>query len=783
MQLQKFQRGAAEVVIGRRILRTLVLLSLVVPLLSLRATEHVPGHPAVVTHRYGPNQSPPLRIGGFDVTRSQRGSFTEGDFFDQARAAVLANFPETTFHSTSTLTPEFLAEINVLVLTVMSTEQRLVIPLDTSESAALRSFVEQGGCLIALLDNSAFFFPANQSIANPFGVQTGGSTADERASVTRPTANSVTSVPFGIVSSFAQSQATALSAAQSGQCLAVNSIGCALVVIDFGEIGPDAGAAIFFSDTNTFVDDGEITGASFSADQALFLNAVAACAARQPTRRICVGFDAFPDGTPVAPNTVITTQYQPFGVRFSSNDMTAPGLVAVNRFAVSPPNAARAGSPPPPPAPPSAFEMTATFVLPQNPQDRAATNFVAITTANAVQAGLEALIAQDIEGQEVARAEVDFSQPQHVVIVQTPRPVIHQIRLVTRGLIDDFCFAPVVDAEPPQVAVLAPNGGERLALGQPFVIRWTATDGGGIASQDVLLSTDGGQTFPFTIASDLPGDVQLFDWTAPLGNLTEQARIQVVARDDVGNEGRDASDANFSIERIPPEITAIQPNQAGQGTIEDFRVMGTRLFLASRIQFTPSVGITVANPPRVNRDGTEATVSITIAPEAETEPMRVVTITSPNGMSSTMPSEANTFMVLIPARAFAHANPVSVLVPSAPSREFALAAPVSVLFQSAPGQGVALAAPVSALFQAVPTQNFALAAPVSALFRVAPSQGVALAVPVSVLFPSLPAQSFVQALPVSALLERSTEQSLGQALPTQAATTSATNHTKSHEEK
>jgi hypothetical protein len=350
-------------------------------------------------------------------------------------------------------------------------------------------------------------------------------------------------------------------------------------------------------------------------------------------------------------------------------------------------------------------------------------------------------------------------------------------------LIDDVCFAPVVDAEPPLVAVLAPNGGERLALGQPFVIRWTSTDGSDIASQDILLSTDGGQTFPLTIASDLPGDVQSFDWTAPLGILTERARIQVVARDDAGNEGRDASDANFNIERIPPEIAAIQPNQAGRGTIEDFRVIGINLFAASRVQFTPSVGITVANPPRVNRTGTEATVRVTIAPEAEIEPTRLVTVISPNGLSSTVPSEANTFMVLIPARAFAPANPVSVLFQSAPSREFAPAAPVSVLFQSVPGRGVALAAPVSALFQAVPSQHFALAAPVSALFQVAPSQGLALALPVSVLFQSVPMQSFTQTLPVSALFGTAPEQPVIQPLPLSANQESPAKDAKTREKK
>jgi hypothetical protein len=682
---------------------------------------------------------------------------------------VLANFPDATFHSASELTPQFLAEIDLLVLTAMSTERLPVNPLSESERTALRAFVAQGGCLIALLDNSSPFSSANQSIADPFGIQTGRSTGDAKVLITRPAANSVTSGRFGVVESFNQSRATGLTTTTFGQCLATNSAGCALIVIDFGEIGDDSGAAIFFSDVNTFVDDGEITRASFSANEALFLNAVDACATRQSTRRLCIGFDQFPDGTPININTLVTTEYQSFGVVFSSNDMTAPGMVTVNKSAVSRPNSAQAGTPSMRRSPRPPYEMTATFALPENPEVPAGTDFVAITTATTAQQGVESLIALDLTGNEVARTEVDFSRPRKVITLQTSEPIIHQVKLVTRGLIDDFCFAPVVEAIPPTVTVLTPNGSERLALGQPFTIRWTSTDNIGLASHDILLSTDGGHTFSATITSGLSGEAQSFDWTVPLGILTDQARIQVVARDEVGNAGRDASDADFHIVKIPPEIMAIQPSQAGRGVIADFRVIGMNLFAATAIEFTPSVGITVANPPRVNRDGTEAAVRVTIQPEAEAEPVRLVMIASPNGTSSRESSLVNTFLVLVMGPAYAQASPVSALFQSAALPGFAPAAPVSALFQFALGQGFVETVPVTALFQPLPSQGFAQSVPVTALFQTLP----------------LPTQSFTQALPVSALFEKLPEQFFIQALPVSVAMEErlTTKHTKRHEEK
>ena len=62
---------------------------------------------------------------------------------------------------------------------------------------------------------------------------------------------------------------------------------------------------------------------------------------------------------------------------------------------------------------------------------------------------------------------------------------------------------------------------------------------------DILLSTDGGATWPTTIAS-ATSDTGSFSWTVP-NITTSRAKIRVVARDGVGNTGFDSSDNDFKI--------------------------------------------------------------------------------------------------------------------------------------------------------------------------------------------------------------------------------------------
>jgi hypothetical protein len=110
-----------------------------------------------------------------------------------------------------------------------------------------------------------------------------------------------------------------------------------------------------------------------------------------------------------------------------------------------------------------------------------------------------------------------------------------------------FAVVPVVtrDPEPPAVAVVSPNGGETLDYGTQYEIRWVAQDNARVTSVTLLLSTDGGVSFPDTIAAGEANDSS-FLWSVPdLSSHT--ARVRVVALDGVPNEGADVSDGDFTL--------------------------------------------------------------------------------------------------------------------------------------------------------------------------------------------------------------------------------------------
>jgi hypothetical protein len=107
---------------------------------------------------------------------------------------------------------------------------------------------------------------------------------------------------------------------------------------------------------------------------------------------------------------------------------------------------------------------------------------------------------------------------------------------------------PAAAPDAPRVAVLSPNGGETEHAGSTITISWTAT--GDVASQDVLLSSDGGRTFGARIAEGLDGAARSSAWAIPAGTRKgKHYRVRVVARAPSGSAGADTSDGDFRIRR------------------------------------------------------------------------------------------------------------------------------------------------------------------------------------------------------------------------------------------
>jgi YD repeat-containing protein len=116
---------------------------------------------------------------------------------------------------------------------------------------------------------------------------------------------------------------------------------------------------------------------------------------------------------------------------------------------------------------------------------------------------------------------------------------------LTLNRVNDSCA--LVDDEAPQVTLITPRGGEALLAGSAFTISWKSIDNDQVSSQQIKLSTDGGQTFSTVVADGLAGNASTFEWNIPEKLSTPTARMQVVAVDSVGHSGDATSAANFSV--------------------------------------------------------------------------------------------------------------------------------------------------------------------------------------------------------------------------------------------
>ncbi len=104
----------------------------------------------------------------------------------------------------------------------------------------------------------------------------------------------------------------------------------------------------------------------------------------------------------------------------------------------------------------------------------------------------------------------------------------------------------------PTVTVISPNGGEMWTVGSTHDIIWTATANGSgvtITGVDILISTDGGSTYPTTLAAGLPNTGN-YSWTIS-DPKSATMKIKVVATDSHGLTGMDESDNIFDPSDAP----------------------------------------------------------------------------------------------------------------------------------------------------------------------------------------------------------------------------------------
>jgi hypothetical protein len=113
-------------------------------------------------------------------------------------------------------------------------------------------------------------------------------------------------------------------------------------------------------------------------------------------------------------------------------------------------------------------------------------------------------------------------------------------------------------AIPLTASVLSPNGGEKMFVNVPTVIRWSAS---GAAAIDVAVSRNGGAYTNLAGCTGLSGTATSCSWT-PTGPATTTALIRVTARDSGSATAVDISDAVFEISSSTPTVTVTSPNTA-----------------------------------------------------------------------------------------------------------------------------------------------------------------------------------------------------------------------------
>lgn len=110
-------------------------------------------------------------------------------------------FPGITVVTTKTLTPEFLAGVDVLLLSTADSFSSIIDPLTTAESKALYNYVLNGGAAILLADGTftGGVAAVNDSMTALFGVHVGGFTSGIQTAVGASKTHPIIHGPYGEV--------------------------------------------------------------------------------------------------------------------------------------------------------------------------------------------------------------------------------------------------------------------------------------------------------------------------------------------------------------------------------------------------------------------------------------------------------------------------------------------------------------------------------------------------------------------------------------------------------
>lgn len=129
------------------------------------------------------------------------------------------------------------------------------------------------------------------------------------------------------------------------------------------------------------------------------------------------------------------------------------------------------------------------------------------------------------------------------------------------------------DVEAPTVTVITPDGGESWEGGSAQTVTWNAIDNVDVVSVDIFYRD--GESEDWKMIGRGLDNTGVFQWFVH-NTPTADARVRVLARDAMGNEGDDMSDNVFTIVQQPGGIVPT--------TLRDFHQPGTQPFEGGTFQ-------------------------------------------------------------------------------------------------------------------------------------------------------------------------------------------------------
>ena len=167
------------------------------------------------------------------------------------------------------------------------------------------------------------------------------------------------------------------------------------------------------------------------------------------------------------------------------------------------------------------------------------------------------------------------------------------------------------------LVVTIPNGGEIWGVATPQTITWTRN--GSIATVLIDYSTNGGSTYPNTIAATADASTQSYGWTIP-DDISSQVKVRITDNSDASVS--DASDTNFKIVGIL-DLTTPDGGEMWEVNTNN-NIMWTVVGSITNVRLDYSINSGVSYPTNITTSSPAGVLSFTwTIPDAPVQTIRV----------------------------------------------------------------------------------------------------------------------------------------------------------------